>query len=1085
MPNRPTTPYVLVLLLLILTANLAAAQPGLQRTNQQFDILLQRLLQRDESIHHHWLAARLLDQHPELATYAAGRIAGTSSSDPVVSCLVRSLSAGDGTSRLEAAWRCTGSGDAAVLYLESLPASARSAAWNRHLSAFESAARSDSVISHYLNRSVGRPYDRAVLARIRNPRPADVHLVPAGTTLREAADAPYVRLLEHWERALPPTKRSWTLREQWTVQQIVDWHHQARRFDRVFAYMPAFSNATAYPDLDTKLTLFKRLAFAGYYTGYYQQTIEFYRKDLLPFTSDMAYWNPSYLEEHMRVRLDFGTLLYRLGDVPRARDIYIGLYPDRHRFSNLSLRSALLNNLAVAYLNTGQVNEYLNLQLQSLADAREADDAGTQLRILNNLYIFHNRQQDWENAIRYLDQAYALSLESGQLEETVSLLMLFATYARDYLNDPEASLAYLDRADVYRNAEISRFLTDAVDGERATTLERMGRAYEAVAYLSRLADGSKERGDESARIGFVTRIARVWMDAGQWRQATSYVADIQRFDDLGTLDFDTRVEATNLLAEWDARQGNHDLVRTRLEPQVAEIFERLANSADDQTGFIRFEPRYVRTIRVLGDTYLALGLPLEAARLFDAVKTVNQASFTNSNLLKSTLLTEAERVQEVRLSDRMLAVREQMAEAGEEDRIRLQNELLEIRAERNALLRRITEIHDPLKTDMRVVQRRLRRGEVAISLTQLDSTLYRTVISRSSIQVDPIPLDTGLASEIETAATSLRNGPVDLNGLHRLYTIVLQPVLESRNPARLVFVPDGGFHSIPVEVLPTTTPNATASYGSVRYLIEDMAVRYASSLSELGRSESGNLRSDGPLFYGVGISRSATHPTLTPIPFAETEINRIGDRLAQTGDVRIRTGSRATEQTVLREAGASRILHIASHSAVNLRDPLFSVIYLESDSDSTDGSLYAYELFGTDLRNELIVLSSCESGAGRNLSGSGLIGLGRALRYAGAKSLMLNAWEVQDQTAAEIAEWFYTRLEEGMDKDEALRAAKIRFLTERSADPHQWGSFILVGDSRPVIERASIRMWVVGGLLILALFGVLFGYYRMVFRGEA
>src|SRR5699024_943328 len=168
--------------------------------------------------------------------------------------------------------------------------------------------------------------------------------------------------------------------------------------------------------------------------------------------------------------------------------------------------------------------------------------------------------------------------------------------------------------------------------------------------------------------------------------------------------------------------------------------------------------------------------------------------------------------------------------------------------------------------------------------------------------------------------------------------------------------------------------------------------------------------------------------------------------------------SAATPLAFRSEISDSRIVHVATHSKISEVNPLFSTIYLHPDTskesgDSLSGQIFAYQFFNMSLRCELIVLNSCESASGTYLQGTGIMGFSRALRYAGAQSLVLNLWQVNDQLASDFTIDFYKGLSEGKTKSAALREAKIHFLENRNANPHYWGAYILYGNPRPVVGQ--------------------------------
>jgi CHAT domain-containing protein len=118
--------------------------------------------------------------------------------------------------------------------------------------------------------------------------------------------------------------------------------------------------------------------------------------------------------------------------------------------------------------------------------------------------------------------------------------------------------------------------------------------------------------------------------------------------------------------------------------------------------------------------------------------------------------------------------------------------------------------------------------------------------------------------------------------------------------------------------------------------------------------------------------------------------------------------------------------------------------------DSKDnGLLQAWEVFEwMRLDAELVTLSACETGLGRDGDGEGLIGLTRAFQYAGARSVLASLWSVSDHTTAELMERFYTLLRAGRPKDLALQEAQRALLHAGGAAAHpvHWAAFTLSGD---------------------------------------
>jgi CHAT domain-containing protein len=102
------------------------------------------------------------------------------------------------------------------------------------------------------------------------------------------------------------------------------------------------------------------------------------------------------------------------------------------------------------------------------------------------------------------------------------------------------------------------------------------------------------------------------------------------------------------------------------------------------------------------------------------------------------------------------------------------------------------------------------------------------------------------------------------------------------------------------------------------------------------------------------------------------------------------------------------------------------------------------------LNADLVVLSACQTGLGKDVRGEGLIGLVRGFMYAGAPRVMASMWEVDDAATTELMKRFYKGvLQEKLTPAAALRAAQIEMLKKSHwQSPYYWGAFVLQGEWR-------------------------------------
>jgi CHAT domain-containing protein len=174
------------------------------------------------------------------------------------------------------------------------------------------------------------------------------------------------------------------------------------------------------------------------------------------------------------------------------------------------------------------------------------------------------------------------------------------------------------------------------------------------------------------------------------------------------------------------------------------------------------------------------------------------------------------------------------------------------------------------------------------------------------------------------------------------------------------------------------------------------------------------------------------------------------------------------------------VLHFATHTSVNDQNPWQSAIYLDSVGDGK--GLRAAEIAAMKLPVSLVVLSSCESAAGRILSGEGVLGLSSAFISAGSPAVVATLWPVDDLATVGFMEAFYGELAARQDAASALRRAQDKLREDPATEhPFFWAGFVLVGDGDVQVylkpDRGRDRLLVVA-LLGLVVITVLVSRFR-------
>ena len=128
----------------------------------------------------------------------------------------------------------------------------------------------------------------------------------------------------------------------------------------------------------------------------------------------------------------------------------------------------------------------------------------------------------------------------------------------------------------------------------------------------------------------------------------------------------------------------------------------------------------------------------------------------------------------------------------------------------------------------------------------------------------------------------------------------------------------------------------------------------------------------------------------------------------------------------------------------------FQSLVLSQDipGEKEDGFFSFDEIMNCDYNAKLVVLSACKTNLGKEMKGEGVIGLTRAVMYAGTPAVIASLWKVKDSATKDLMVRFYKNLlEKNLDKCEALRQAKLELLnTQKYKSPIFWSAFIMYGE---------------------------------------
>lgn len=146
-----------------------------------------------------------------------------------------------------------------------------------------------------------------------------------------------------------------------------------------------------------------------------------------------------------------------------------------------------------------------------------------------------------------------------------------------------------------------------------------------------------------------------------------------------------------------------------------------------------------------------------------------------------------------------------------------------------------------------------------------------------------------------------------------------------------------------------------------------------------------------------------------------------------------------------------RIIHFATHGFADNINPELSGIVLsliDKQGKPIRGYLRLNDIFNLELPADLVVLSACNTGRGKQVQGEGLVGLTRGLMYAGSQRVVVSLWSVNDEGTKELMSEFYRQmLQQGKSPTAALRAAQLYLWQQKEwKDPYFWAAFTVQGE---------------------------------------
>lgn len=792
----------------------------------------------------------------------------------------------------------------------------------------------------------------------------------------------------------------------------------AKNLDRVIVL------ARASGDLRSEETALAQLASLHYRQNSYLKASEYWRQALeasQAIKSRKTRIN-TYPQRHIG---GLGDVYERLGDLAAAEQAYLEALTLSVGAKDEGNQSSVLKSLGDLYAQQGKLSQALAIEEQALALGEKRANLPNQLGALNSLSAIHRQMGDAPKAMEYVQRALRMLVgRNNPLWEGESFNNLGWLHLR--FNKPAVALAAFQKTLAIDPSTTAPHISWEAHSGLADAYVRLGQFDKAREHYKQAIDAiesvrARVGGDEDKAGFFQNKV-------GVYKKQIALLLDMhvrnaKSHHDADAFLYAERARARaflDLLAEAnvDVDQGAApDLLKRKqeLQQRISQLTTQLIKERSQETS------------------------KQDKARIGELEKGLGQADTQLSDWLRE---------------------------------LRLRNP-------------RYAELKYPKPITLAETQRMLDDETILLSYSLAEPQSFLFAVAHDKIQVHRLPSEVKVAEDVQKllAAITDKNNPSPeeyRRQATRLSDQLLKPVSQMlAGKKALVIVADGPLHRLPFEVLFRPGVPAQGDLRRLPYLIRQFAVSYAPSVSVLAelRREPHQAAPKGFIAFGdpvyeqpdagmIAPALRAMTPAgrinLQPLPYSHTEIDGIAQLFAKD-DRELFFGAAASEENVKapQRLVHYRLVHFSTHGYLNEARPRFSglVLSLPAVTDlhsasnpksairnpqSEDGLLSAYEIFNLKLNADLVVLSACETGLGKEIKGEGLMSLTRAFMYAGTPSVVVSLWNVNDESAADLMIRFYRHLQTGMKKSEALRQAQLETIHENGF-PFFWAPFVLVG----------------------------------------
>jgi CHAT domain-containing protein/tetratricopeptide (TPR) repeat protein len=754
----------------------------------------------------------------------------------------------------------------------------------------------------------------------------------------------------------------------------------------------------------------------------------------------------------------------RNGEMTRAAAMFESVLPLIERERSPELYATIVGNLGTTLIALGDFDRALMLQTEALELFSARGDFGQTARTLTALGAIQFRTGNVERALDSLRGAQPLYERAGDLTGQASSLRLLGNAAAA-LGQHDLALEYLRRAERISGDP------DTIEGTRVLIAGELRTLGDLRAADGLLASVLLTRNEQTRADGLAER-AR--LRQRQHRPAEA-LADLRAADatyERLHLDFN-RIDTSAALAIALLEAGDVAAAAAAADTAVTMETRIRVKSANPElrAGFLSasYAPYEARI-----EVDLASG-PRDEAGVWKAFRT---AEAIRARSLSDRVSVAAPGVRGPRgsaaepLRDRLIALQIELERSvhprgdGDSDSLGLRREIEETRARIDS--RVLAEGGVGTSTALTIaesqseVQAALPADTAVLAYFVGDVRSHAWLLTRNDLRHAALPGRHALQNLVTTFVERERSGKKLAQD--SVFAPLLGSLLDGLQARRLMILPDGPLNGLPFAALPlphgqphellvdrfvvAAAPSLALALRPVAHEIERPRVAVISD--PVYTSDDRRLAVaaiEGANYRGAEVSAGR----FARLPYSAIEARAVVRAFAGTDVIEL-AGFNATARRVIelpsQELG---VLHFATHAVTRRDSPEQSALFLsEYAADGTPlamDRLTAEDIARTGLRANLVVLSGCSTGDGRELRGEGVLGLTYRFLANGSSTVVASLWPVEDALTARFMEEFYTAYRLSGRAPDALRTAQLR--TRGAAPAAVWASFVVRANALP------------------------------------